>query len=110
MMFWRVKGRTPDMSVKMMKAWLGVRDDLYEDTRFFTSSIVKKAVKEINTKNTNLNIVLKVNKKGKNTHSYNISVLKDCIGEVDGGNEQDQENLHEVVEELDGDGEPPLKF
>lgn len=110
MMFWRVKGRTPDMSVKMMKAWLGVRDDLYEDTRFFTSGIVKKAVKEINTKNTNLNIVLKVNKKGKNTHSYNISVLKDCIGQADGSKDKDQDNLHEVVEELEADGEPPLKF
>lgn len=115
MMFWRVKGRTPPMSVQILKAWLGVRDDLYEDNRFFTSAIVKKAVKEINTKNTNLNLELTVNKLGKVTHSYMIAIGKEGIDMNDGGKGAqgeiiDQENENVIDEELDEDGLPSLKF
>jgi plasmid replication initiation protein len=99
MMFWRKKGRTPPMSDKILKAWLGVRDDLYEDMRNFTVHIVKKAIKEINTKNTDIKIDLIINKKGKFTDSF-VMALND-------GKSSDDENSEE---ELDDDGLPKLNF
>lgn len=103
MMFWRKKKRTPNMSVQILKAWLGVRDDLYEDTKLFTLHIVKKSVNEINSKKTNLSLDLIQNKKGRITESYALAINTDLT--------TDEDHLEEQEEEiLDEDGNPQLGF
>lgn len=99
MMFWRKRGRTPNMSVQLLKAWLGVREGVYEDTKLFTLHIVKKSVKEINSKNTNLDLELIINKKGRITESYALAIAKDEIPH-DGG----------IEEDLEEDGNPAIPF
>lgn len=115
MMFWRVKGKTPNMSITMLKAWLGVPDDAYEYIPDFNTKIVKKSVKEINTKDTDLNVKLTINKTGKVTKGYQFEIIKEGIEVANGdrgaqGEVIDQENENVIDEELDEDGLPPLKF
>lgn len=108
MMFWRKKGRTPVMSVKMIKAWLGVSDDKYEDVRHFTQSIIRKSVNEINTKNTDIAISLTVNKVGKFTQSYRLTIDGEYVPKE--RNNEDDESLLDSDEDLEEDGLPKLGF
>lgn len=115
MMFWRKKGCTPNMSITMLKAWLGIRDDSYEYIPDFNTKIVKKSVNEINAKNTDLNVKLTINKTGKVTKGYKLVILKDGIEMAESTDDEQPEdqdcgNPSEQVEELEADGEPPLKF
>lgn len=108
MMFWRKKGQTPIMSVKLLKAWLGIPDDKWENIRYFTKDIVKKSVNEINTKNTDIKISLAVNKVGNTTKSYRLTIEGEDI-------EQDQakkngEPDQNYDDDLDHDGLPKLGF
>lgn len=99
MMFWRKRGRTPNMSVQLLRAWLGVREGLYEDTKLFTQYIVKRSVSEINSKNTNLNLELIQNKKGRVTESYALAIVKDQLPKN-----------KDTEEDLDEDGDPTIPF
>lgn len=108
MMFWRKKGQTPIMSVKLLKAWLGIPDDKWENIRYFTKDIVKKSVNEINTKNTDLKISLTVNKVGKSTQSYRITIDgEDKVEDVD---QEDSSVPPNQEDDLDEDGLPKLGF
>lgn len=82
MMFWRKKRKTPSMSVQMMRTWLGISDDQYMDVRLFTRSVVKKAVTEINSKDTNIQIELDIEKTGRNTSGYSLSLIEDLDSEL----------------------------
>jgi len=108
MMFWRKRKQTPIMSVKLLKAWLGIPDDKWENIRYFTKDIVKKSVNEINTKNTDIKISLTVNKVGNTTKSYRMAIDGEDI-------EQDQaekngEPDQNYDDDLDNDGLPKLGF
>ncbi len=96
------------MSVKLLKAWLGIPDDKWENIRYFTKDIVKKSVNEINTKNTDIKISLTVNKVGNTTKSYRMTIDGEDI-------EQDQaekngEPDQNYDDDLDNDGLPKLGF
>ena len=103
------------MSITMLKAWLGIRDDSYEYIPDFNTKIVKKSVNEINAKNTDLNVKLTINKTGKVTKGYKLVILKDGIEMAESTDDEQPEdhdcgNPSEQVEELEADGAPPLKF
>lgn len=108
MMFWRKKARTPVMSVKMIKAWLGVSDDKYEDVRHFTQGVIRKSVNEINTKNTDITISLTVNKVGKFTQSYRFTIDGEYVPQEQ--NNDDDESSPDFDEDLEEDGLPKLGF
>lgn len=108
MMFWRKRKQTPIMSVKLLKAWLGIPDDKWENIRYFTKDIVKKSVNEINTKNTDIKISLTVNKVGNTTKSYRMTIDgEDALQETDSENGEQFSN-EEI--DLDEDGLPKLGF
>lgn len=109
MMFWRKRGQTPIMSVKFLKAWLGIPDDKWENVRYFTKDIVKKSVNEINTKNTDIKITLNVIKERKVTESYRISIDGEEGGLSD-GNQGNDDSIPDSDEDLDEDGLPKLGF
>lgn len=114
MMFWRKKGRTPVMSVKLIKAWLGVCDDSYDDIRNFTQRVMRKSVSEINSKNTDIKVSLTVNKVGKFTQSYRISIEGEYVeqnqDEKDEKDEKNGEPDQNYDDDLDNDGLPKLGF
>lgn len=77
MMFWRKRGKTPAMSISMMRAWLGISVKEYLEDKIFTRDVIKKAVDEINEKDTHVQISLEVLKDGRKTTGYQFSLLKD---------------------------------
>ena len=108
MMFWRKRKQTPIMSVKLLKAWLGIPDDKWENIRYFTKDIVKKSVNEINTKNTDIKISLTVNKVGNTTKSYRMAI--DGEDALQGTDSENGEQFPNEEIDLDEDGLPKLGF
>ena len=108
MMFWRKRKQTPIMSVKLLKAWLGIPDDKWENIRYFTKDIVKKSVNEINTKNTGIKISLTVNKVGNTTKSYRMTI--DGEDALQGTDSENGEQFSNEEIDLDEDGLPKLGF
>lgn len=108
MMFWRKRKQTPIMSVKLLKAWLGIPDDKWENIRYFTKDIVKKSVNEINTKNTDIKISLTVNKVGNTTKSYRMTI--DGEDALQGTDSENGEQFPNEEIDLDEDGLPKLGF
>lgn len=72
MMFWRKKGRTPDLSVAYMRTWLGVKDGLHEEMKIFNRDVIKKSVNEISLK-TDIKLDFEPQKDGRTTVGYSFS-------------------------------------
>ncbi len=69
MMFWRKKGETPPLSIPYMRTWLGVREGLHEEVKFFNRDVIKKSVTEI-TKKTDIALEVIPQKQGRSTVGY----------------------------------------
>lgn len=72
MMFWRKKGSTPALSVAYMRTWLGVKDGLHEEMKFFNRDVVKKSILEI-SKKTDIELKCTPQKQGKTTVGFSFS-------------------------------------
>lgn len=72
MMFWRKKGATPALSIAYMRTWLGVKEGLHEEVKFFNRDVIKKSVDEI-TKKTDIALECAPQKEGRKTVGYTFS-------------------------------------
>lgn len=87
MMFWRKKGATPALSIPYMRTWLGVKDGLHEEVKFFNRDVIKKSVIEI-TKKTDIALECIMQKEGKSTVGYMFKYTPK-ITQIDGdGNDE----------------------
>ena len=98
MMFWRKKGSTPALSVAYMRTWLGVKDGLHEEMKFFNRDVVKKSITEI-SKKTDIELECTPQKQGKTTVGFSFSYTP----KISQTNENGEDESY-------GQGNPPNNF